>query len=82
MKLLLRHCDILAAGETGFRALKDAYLGIDGDTIDYIGTEEPKAACPAVCCSPASSTATGTAPWCSSGAWAATCPSRSGCSRR
>ena len=44
MKLLLRHCDILAAGETGFRALKDAYLGIDGDTIDYIGTEEPKAA--------------------------------------
>nr|WP_326165295.1 amidohydrolase [uncultured Oscillibacter sp.] len=44
MKLLLRHCDILAAGETGFRSLKDAYLGIDGDTIDYIGTEEPKAA--------------------------------------
>ena len=42
MKLLLKHCDILAGED--FRCLKDAYLGIDGDTIDYIGTERPAAA--------------------------------------
>ena len=42
MKLLLKHCDILAGED--FRCLKDAYLGIDGDTIDYIGTERPQAA--------------------------------------
>ena len=41
MKLLLKHCDILAGED--FRCLKDAYLGIDGDTIDYIGTERPQA---------------------------------------
>lgn len=45
MKLLLKHCDILAAGgEDGFRCLKNAYLGIDGSVIDYIGTEKPQAA--------------------------------------
>ena len=43
MKLLLKHCDILAAGEAGFRCLENAYLGVDGDTIDYIGTEPPQA---------------------------------------
>lgn len=42
MKLLLKHCDILAAGEAGFRCLENAYLGVDGDTIDYIGTEPPQ----------------------------------------
>ena len=44
MKLLLKHCDILAAGGAGFRCLENAYLGVDGDTIDYIGTEKPRAA--------------------------------------
>ena len=41
MKLLLKHCDILTAGGAGFRCLENAYLGVDGDTIDYIGTEKP-----------------------------------------
>ena len=44
MKLLLKNCDILAAEGAGFRCLENAYLGIDGDTIDYIGTERPQAA--------------------------------------
>ena len=42
MKLLLKHCDILMGQD--FRRLENAYLGIDGDTIDYIGTERPTAA--------------------------------------
>lgn len=44
MKLLLKHCDILASEGEGFRCLENAYLGVDGDTIDYIGTEQPQAA--------------------------------------
>ena len=44
MKLLLKHCDILAAGGAGFRCLENAYLGVDGSVIDYIGTEKPQAA--------------------------------------
>ena len=44
MKQLLKHCGILAAQEQGFRFLEDAFLGIDGDTIDYIGTERPQGA--------------------------------------
>ncbi len=43
MKLLLKHCDILAGQGAGFRCLENAWLGIDGDTIDYIGTEKPQA---------------------------------------
>ena len=43
MKLLLKHCDILASEGAGFRCLENAYLGVDGDTIDYIGTEPPQA---------------------------------------
>jgi len=43
MKLLLKHCDILASEGAGFRCLENAWLGIDGDTIDYIGTEKPQA---------------------------------------
>jgi len=42
MKLLLKHCGILATEGTGFRCLENAYLGVDGDTIDYIGTEKPQ----------------------------------------
>ena len=41
MKLLLKHCDILMGQD--FRRLENAYLGVDGDTIDYIGTERPTA---------------------------------------
>ena len=45
MKLLLKHCDILAAdGQGGYRWIKNGYLGIDGDTIDYIGESRPEAA--------------------------------------
>lgn len=42
MKLLLKNCDILATENGGFRALKNAWLGIDGDTIDYIGETKPE----------------------------------------
>ena len=44
MRLLLKHCDILASETGGFRWLKNAYLGIDGAVIDYIGEEKPAAA--------------------------------------
>lgn len=43
MKLLLKNCDILAADGEGFRWLKNAYLGIDGETIDYLGETRPAA---------------------------------------
>ena len=46
MKLLLKHCDILAGDGEGYRYLADAYLSIDGSVIDYIGTEPPKAVLP------------------------------------
>ena len=44
MKQLLKHCDILASDGDGYKWLKNAYLGIDGDTIDYIGEKAPDAA--------------------------------------
>ena len=44
MKRLLKNCGILASEGAGFHFLEDAYLGIDGDTIDYIGAEKPQAA--------------------------------------
>ena len=43
MKLLLKNCDILAADGDGYRWLKNAYLGIDGSVIDYIGESRPAA---------------------------------------
>ena len=43
MKLLLKNCDILATENGTFRWLKNAFLGIDGDTIDYIGEARPEA---------------------------------------
>ena len=43
MKLLLKNCDILAADGGGYRWLKNAYLGIDGSVIDYIGESRPTA---------------------------------------
>ncbi len=44
MRLLLKNCAILATENGSFRCLWDAFLGIDGDTIDYIGQERPQAA--------------------------------------
>lgn len=42
-KLLLKNCSILAGkGEDGFEHIKDGYLGIEGDTIAYIGAEKPE----------------------------------------
>ena len=44
MKRLLAHADILAWEDDGFTCRKNGYLGIDGDRIDYIGAEPPRAA--------------------------------------
>ena len=44
MKRLLKGADILAWKDEGFVCLKSGYLGIDGDRIDYVGTEAPRAA--------------------------------------
>lgn len=44
MKLLLKNCDILATENGAFRWLQNAYCGIDGDTIDYLGETRPAAA--------------------------------------
>lgn len=44
MSMLLKHCDILAADGDGYRWLKNAYLGIEGSVIDYLGQERPKKA--------------------------------------
>jgi 5-methylthioadenosine/S-adenosylhomocysteine deaminase len=41
MKRLLKNCGIIATGEDGFYSILNGYLGIDGDTIDYIGEEAP-----------------------------------------
>ena len=88
MKQLLKHCGILVAQEQGFRFLEDAFLGIDGDTIDYIGTERPQEVydrekdLSGRLLLPGSSIATGTVPWCFSGALAAICLFRSGSLRR
>ncbi len=43
MKLLFKHCDILATENGVFRWLKNGFLGIDGDTIDYLGETRPAA---------------------------------------
>ena len=42
MKLLLKNCDILATEKGSFRWLKNAFLGIDGSTIDYLGEHRPE----------------------------------------
>jgi len=43
MKLLFCNCDILASDGAGFRVIRNGYLGVGGDTIDYIGTDRPAA---------------------------------------
>ncbi|MBQ7278622.1 MAG: amidohydrolase [Clostridia bacterium] len=44
MTQLLQHGDILVEAAGGYTCLRDGYLGIDGDTIDYLGTEPPQKA--------------------------------------
>ena len=41
MKRLLSHAGILGWKDGAFDFLKEGYLGIDGDTIDYIGADRP-----------------------------------------
>lgn len=42
--LLLKNCSILASSteEATYEHIQNAYLGIEGDTISYIGTEKPE----------------------------------------
>ena len=42
MKRLLAHGDMLVWEKDDFTCLKNGYLGIDGDGIDYIGREAPR----------------------------------------
>ena len=44
MRTLFEHADILITEDDGFSVLKDAYLGVNGKRIDYIGKEKPAAA--------------------------------------
>lgn len=44
MKLLLKNAGILAWKDEAFDHIPCGYLGIDGDTIDYIGAARPEAA--------------------------------------
>ncbi len=41
MKQLLKHCDILTLEQGGWRTWKNAYLGVDGDTICYLSETAP-----------------------------------------
>ena len=41
MKLLLSHADILTLENGVWRTLRDAYLGVDGDTISYLSEIAP-----------------------------------------
>ena len=41
MKRLLKNCDILALQDGGWKTLKNAFLGINGDTICYLGETRP-----------------------------------------
>ena len=43
MKTLLKNCDVLLRDGDIFSVQKNAYIGIDGDRIAYLGTEMPKA---------------------------------------
>lgn len=43
MRLLLKGAGILAWREDAFHYIPEGFLGVDGDTIDYIGDERPQA---------------------------------------
>ena len=42
MKRLLKHCDILTLENGAWKTWRDAYLGIDGDTICYLSDTAPQ----------------------------------------
>lgn len=41
MRLLFKNCDILASSGGELTDIRSGYLGIDGDTIDYVGETRP-----------------------------------------
>lgn len=41
MRLLFKNCDILALSGGELTDIRSGYLGIDGDTIDYVGETRP-----------------------------------------
>ncbi len=42
MKTLLKNCTILAPSQEGFTPIKNGFLGIDKDAIDYVGDTRPQ----------------------------------------
>ena len=42
MSILFENCDLLLRGEDGVYSTLHGFLGVRGDTIDYIGTEKPR----------------------------------------
>jgi len=42
MSILFKNAKIIATENKKFKVLENAYLGVDGKNIDYIGTAEPK----------------------------------------
>ncbi len=42
MRLLLKHCDILTLEGDRWHTLRDAYLGVEGDTICYLSETAPE----------------------------------------
>ncbi|MFR0797625.1 MAG: hypothetical protein ACLSHJ_02090 [Oscillospiraceae bacterium] len=70
MGILFENCDLLLRGEDGVYSTLHGFLGVRGDTIDYIGTEKPTGSMRSTkawsisCSCPASLTATITRPWC------------------
>ncbi len=44
MRLLFTHADLLIRGKKEYKILKNAFLGVDGEYIDYIGKARPGAA--------------------------------------
>ena len=41
MSILFENCDLLLRGEDGVYSTLHGFLGVRGDTIDYIGAEKP-----------------------------------------
>ena len=41
MGILFENCDLLLRGEDGVYSTLHGFLGVRGDTIDYIGAEKP-----------------------------------------
>jgi len=41
MRLLMKNCDVLTSVNGADELMKNAYLGVDGDVIDYVGEQKP-----------------------------------------